>query len=437
MAATPEMFEVLQIIKREPTVDKTTLGNLIGTSRTAVSRIIGELENEHIITTSSDGRTILADYGYTLGIAVGTRHIRAVLMDTNNELVSLPVQEKEGLFVLSRNRMKRDLLNKGKTENEIAKIGETILFDLESRSFEEFAQFLNLLIEDVLDIVENKKSFQILGIGIAFQGTVNRKDQEIMFSPNVKALEGKRVKELIYRNNWKMLKTHNIPIVVDNTAKAALTAEREFLYKATDEDHLKLRNKPNVGLVYMGTGISFASTFDGNIARGASNYFGELGHIRFPRVGGENNTIICSCNKQNCLEALLREEVFHAQSLSQYWDVTHDTSLEVFSSEHPAEYEKLKKYLGYIMNILVDMLNLDGLLFTGRLFACIPDIENELDTIMGENTNTITCRDCTTMKGAKRTNTAACGMAMEAFALYFGMPDLSWPDIEKARNVGR
>ena len=439
MATTPEMFELLQIIKREPTIDKTTLGNLIGTSRTAVSRIIGELENEHIITTNSDGRMVLADYGYTLGIAVGTRHIRAVLMDINNELVPLPTQERKGVFVSSRSRMIQDLLKKGKTKEEIEKINTTILFDLESRSFEEYAQFLNLLIEDALDIIENEKAFRILGIGIALQGSVNRKEQEIVFSPNVKALERRRVKELIYRNNLKQLKMYNIPIVVDNTAKAALTAEREFLYRADDEEHSKLKNKPNVGLDYMGTGISFASTFDGNIVRGASNYFGELGHIRFPRVGGEgeNHVVQCTCNKTNCLEALLREEVFQAHSLSQYWEVTHDISLKVFKSTHPDEYEKLKKYLGYIMNILVDMLNLDGLLFTGRLFACIPDIENELDTIMADNTNTITCRDCIAMKGTDRTNTAACGMAMEALALYFGTTDLSWPDIEKARNVSR
>lgn len=117
------------------------------------------------------------------------------------------------------------------------------------------------------------------------------------------------------------------------------------------------------------------------------------------------------------------------------------------SSEYLATIEQVKQEIKSAqyraaMHVNADLVllyhsNLDGLLFTGRLFACIPDIENELDAIMADNTNTITCRDCIAMKGANRTNTAACGMAMEALALHFGAPDLSWPDIEKARNVSR
>lgn len=437
MVATAEMFDILQIIQREPSVDKTTLGNIIGTSRTAVSRILGELEKEQLITVDSGIRSVQASYGYTLGVAIGTRHIRAVLLDASYSVAPISFLEENQLFSRSLSRMRKDLRAKKKTEDEIAKIKETILFDLDTRSFEEFSEFLNLLLEDAIDMIEHRRALRLLGIGLAFQGTVNRYEQEIVFSPNVRALEGKRLKDLIYRKNWNAIQLKGIPIVVDNTAKAALTAEREFLYSAKTKDRLSLKNKSNIGLVYMGTGISFASTFDGKIARGASNYFGELGHIRFPRIGGENKTVLCSCNKNNCLEALLREEVFHAQDLHNYWDVTHDTSLGVFRKNHPDEYEKLKKYLGYIMNLLVNMLNLDGLIFTGRLFTCIPDIENELDTIMGENTNPITCRDCTAVKGSARTNIAACGMAMEAFAMHFGVPDLSWPDVEKAQKLNR
>lgn len=438
-------YEVLQLLARSPSLKKEAIGNILDSSRTTVSRIISSMEKDGIL--AQDGNNINSEFGYAVGIAVGTRHIRTVVLNMSYKPLSRSVLSEKHIFSNSLKEMEFNT-------KSICPDQDTILFDLECdlpkddhtsverekclyedhRTLSEIARLLNIIIADAIDMkmgTETSDAFNLIGIGISFQGSVNKDRMSIDFSPNLNVLTGKRVQQLIYKTQWNLIQELGVAIVVDSTVKSALIAEREELYKTPDLQKYQLRDKPNIGLVYMGTGISFATTFDGKIARGASNYLGELGHIRFPRFGeaGNNVPIECSCKKSNCLEALLRKDVFDADSLSDYWAKTTHAQLENFSIKHPEKYKKLKRYVGYIMHLLVDMLNLDVLLFTGRIFACIPDLENELDTIIGENTKIITCGDCIATKGADWENSASRGIAIEAIASAFES-EITWPDID-------
>lgn len=472
-----EMYNIVQILRRKSTyekgtIDKTTIANKMNTSRTTVSRILSEMEAASLITVSpaissdSEGLqkksniVLRSDFGYALGIAVGTRHIRAVLLDMDCKLVCINNLCNGGFFA----ECKKIISDDGGRITD-----DTFIFPLKEHTLDEIVDYLYKIIIDAIHFHDHPNN--LLGIGIAFPGTVNHKTQQIIFCPNFPALTGKKISDIISNKQLNKLAHRNISIVIDDTAKGALVSEREHLYTSSDSAHRDLANKPNIGVVYMGTGISYAVSFDGRIARGASGGCTELGHIQVPpapkqkqknrskydleasvdiirtngpSTEGENDsekcssdsssvagqqltTYKCTCGRYNCLEAMLRKNVFSAVSLEEYWKKTSIEALSVFEINQPDEYNNLKYYVGYIMNLLINMLNLDVLIFTGRIFTHVPGIRDELNTIKGIHTLAHAGADCTVLPGQLTTNTVAQGMAMQVFAQYFGAIDVTWP----------
>lgn len=124
----------------------------------------------------------------------------------------------------------------------------------------------------------------ILGLGVAVPGLVDRGKNLLEFAPNL----GWRNLEVVK----PFAKKYSLPIVLENEAKAAAIGEREFVYPQAK----------NMVYISINEGIGCGIIFDGELYRGASGNAGEFGHIIIDSDGPK-----CHCGNHGCWETLASE----------------------------------------------------------------------------------------------------------------------------------
>lgn len=141
-----------------------------------------------------------------------------------------------------------------------------------------------LLIEGIARAVtEVRDGFEVGGVCIAAPGTVMTAENKVIFAPNLHAVEGIPLKDVIEERT-------GLPVTVENDANAA--AWGEFRFGAGSEvEHLVF--------LTLGTGIGGGVITHGVLLRGAQGAGGELGHVTVQANGPR-----CSCGNHGCLEAL-------------------------------------------------------------------------------------------------------------------------------------
>ena len=131
---------------------------------------------------------------------------------------------------------------------------------------------------------KNLKLDNLLGIGVAVPGLIDKEKGILEFAPN---LGWKNVYILkIFKDKF------NLPVILDNEAKAAAIGEREFIYPKIN----------NMVFISINEGIGCGVILNGELYRGASGNAGEFGHIII-----DNNGLVCHCGNKGCWETLASE----------------------------------------------------------------------------------------------------------------------------------
>jgi len=131
---------------------------------------------------------------------------------------------------------------------------------------------------------KNLKLDNLLGIGVAVPGLIDKVKGILEFAPN---LGWKNVPiSKIFKDKY------NLPIVLNNEAKAAAIGEREYIYPKTN----------NMVFVSINEGVGCGIFFNGELYRGASGNAGEFGHIII-----DTNGPLCHCGNKGCWETLASE----------------------------------------------------------------------------------------------------------------------------------
>ncbi len=140
------------------------------------------------------------------------------------------------------------------------------------------------LVESIARAVEEiRDGFQVGGVCLAVPGLILAQENTVVFSPNLRAIEGIPLKDAL---GPKI----GLPLTIENDANAA--AWGEFRFGAGCEvDHLVF--------VTLGTGIGGGVITHGVLLRGAQGSGGELGHVTIQATGPR-----CACGNRGCLEAL-------------------------------------------------------------------------------------------------------------------------------------
>ncbi len=245
---------VLNTIRHHAPLSRAEVAKFTGLNRSTVSQIINallerKLVQETILQSDRVGRPGLLlelnpSGGFAIGIEIGVDYISLVVTDFLAN-------------VLWRKRSKSDAHD----------------------SIEQILERAYQLTEEGL-----QKGYALkltpLGIGLGVPGLVDLQHGELMFAPNL---------------NWTNIpvsrlwsERFNLPVFVDNEAKAA--ALGEYYFGAARGEH-------NFIFLTGGVGLGAGVMIDGKLFRGSHGYASEVGHM-IMEPDGE----LCGCGKRGCWE---------------------------------------------------------------------------------------------------------------------------------------
>ena len=131
---------------------------------------------------------------------------------------------------------------------------------------------------------KNLRLGNLLGIGVAVPGLIDKVKGILEFAPNL-GWKNVPIAE-IFKDRY------GLPIILNNEAKAAAIGERESVYPKIN----------NMVFVSINEGIGCGIFFNGELYRGASGNAGEFGHIII-----DTNGPLCHCGNKGCWETLASE----------------------------------------------------------------------------------------------------------------------------------
>lgn len=206
---------------------------------------------------------------------------------------------------------------------EVSKV-KIVLFNLELKlekkiefyieSYNTPQHILEKILKHIGDIMREKdiEELDLLGIGVAVPGLVNKERNILQFAPNL-GWEKEKISEYFNRK-------FKVPIFVENEANAAGIGEKEYYYDK------------NINMVYVSIneGIGCGLIFNGKLYRGASGNAGEFGHI----IIESESRRTCHCGNKGCWEALASENYIYDSYLK-----TTDSNLNKIEQV----YEQIKE----------------------------------------------------------------------------------------------
>jgi glucokinase len=132
-------------------------------------------------------------------------------------------------------------------------------------------------------VTEVRDGSEVGGVCLAVPGLILAQENRVVFSPNLRAVEGIPLKD-------ELEPRMGLPLTVENDGNAAAWGEFRFGV-GSEADHLVF--------VTLGTGIGGGVITQGILMRGAQGSGGELGHVTIQATGPR-----CACGNRGCLEAL-------------------------------------------------------------------------------------------------------------------------------------
>jgi glucokinase len=131
-------------------------------------------------------------------------------------------------------------------------------------------------------VSEVREGFEVGGACVAVPGLLLSQESIVVYSPNLHAIEGIRLKD-------ELEPEIQLPLTIENDNSAA--AWGEFRFGAG-------RGTNHLVFVGLGTGIGGGIVIHGQLLRGAQGAGGELGHVTIQATGPR-----CACGNRGCLEA--------------------------------------------------------------------------------------------------------------------------------------
>ncbi|MFW5981004.1 MAG: ROK family protein [bacterium] len=208
-------------------------------------------------------------------------------------------------------------------------------------------------------------SDKIMGLGIAVPALVDTMSAQVKFAPNL---------------GWKDLdlrkfieKNYQVPLLVENEARAAVIGEKEFVYPEID----------NMVYVSINQGIGCGIIFDGRLYRGASSNAGEFGHIIIDSQGPE-----CHCGNHGCWETLASlNYVFSRYGKDSKKDLSLDSLRKrALTGDKGIEMilQKTGKNIGIGIVNIINSLSPEHLIIGGDITDFKEFIDHELKKIIKE-----------------------------------------------------
>ena len=436
---------LIDSVRRCHTDDKNLIAKMSNVSWPTINNFLStnsNLENgySNLIVYSDEKFEVNPNYGLFLGIAVGARETKVSFVTMAFDALSDELIAKYEL---------QDLYNKlYSIDRLVVKVSEEpsyICYETKNDLFY-ISHMCNEIITEVLDFFSNSNGLNLLGVGITFPGIIDKHDLKVCFCPNISCLNGVHLLDVLYDSTLDILSKRSISLCIAHDTLAITVYEKENLYKS--HDLYKFRNKDNVVCLYLGMGVGLGTIINNQLLRGNTNSIGEIGHI--PSISIEalkpnedthnkeyfddyyrykiseeshfDKTTItsdsadkCHCAIDNCIEKMIRVNVFNSANIDDYIDKTTSKHLKEFDKEHPYRYSVLKHYLQYLFNIIINLFNPDLLILSGKILNSISALRADKHTLKQSSAIYFPAYNCDIINGSDRIDCVAIGAAILAY----------------------
>lgn len=188
------------------------------------------------------------------------------------------------------------------------------------------------VIKDIISSIRELGNANTIGIGVA--GAL--KNGRILFSANLKCMNGVNIKRIIERK-------FHIPVTVDNDAHC-------FAYGESI-----IRKERNMICITLGTGVGGGIILDGKIYHGMGSA-GEFGHMTIMANGRK-----CKCGNLGCLEEYVGSRGFEYESKKIFGKALSPLEIERMARKENRKavkiYERIGRYLGIGLTNIINALN--------------------------------------------------------------------------------
>lgn len=406
----------LDIIRHKSILGIQHFSNKASVSWPTGRSILDKLSEKKLVATcENDSIKLLTENYFFLGISIGALHYKVSLVDFGFNRVDweMPSSHFHELF--------KSICFSANKENK-----SDVCLCIESDStVSEIKTTISEIIKKVVLFFDDLDSKQLLSIGIALPGLTDSKSGTIFFSPNISALEFIQTRELVSFDILSLLSDHDIPLGFFHDTVSAIVYEKEFLYSVKSSER-EFSECPNIASVYLGSGLGAGVILNNSLS---SRTVAEIGHLITYYYGKYSSEYIerlplCACGHKNCIENLIRRLVFQAETPSAYNRATSNYELRSFASQHYDEYQMLKHYIGIIMNVLINVLNVQAIVLCGRVLLGIETLRSEIIDIKTDCAIKPLSSNCKILKGSQHLDGVAAGAAIMSYHKIFQNRDM-------------
>ena len=377
--------KILNLLRCYKGLDKTKLSKLLNVTWPTISKNIDDLKQYGILYTKGNEILIKKDSFSIAGISIGSAQTKFTLVDSNFD----PFLPSD--FSHIKKALVFELSNNSNIKNPNSE--DKYIYFTTPSTLTELKDILDKIYKVVLDYSDK---LNIIALGIVSTGAIDRKQNLIIKSHNLEYLSGLTLANLFYEDKLLAMKKNNIYISLEQNSTAACIAEKYKLYK----DNSAYAQNKNIVSLYLGAGIGAGFILDNKIYYGTSGFSGEVGHITAPIYLGkkQNDKDImvddkCSCGKDSCYDYRIRTDVF--EKTRELFSIM--TTEEIYEAllNNEEKKEILGFYLGQLTNMLMNILNPDLIIFTGKFYKSMDLLWKYISKVRDENQLRFISNDCT------------------------------------------
>lgn len=410
-----KLIDLLRFYKEKEKVD---IAQKLDISMPTLYKALDELRKKKIIIeTEKNFVEINKEYGTIVGLSIGSSLCKIVFLHFDYTIFT--VDEFTEFKELIRNNPLKISLQTNETDDNSF---DYICFNTPKNDFEMLKDMLDFIFGVLVSFIKQKK-LNVISIGISCTGIINESTKTIVQSHNLDYLTDRTLNNLIFPDKLSFFDASGISLSFMQNSNASVIAEKTFLYL---QDSL-YKSKKNIVSLYYGVGTGAGFILNNVYFNGTSGFAGEIGHINAPTLPDKEpyNSIelpkeLCTCGNENCFDHVMRQNVFKT-SFDEFSDWSSE-DIYKYLYENPDSGEILGFYFGNMINMITSILNVDLIVFTGKITKSIPLILNSIVKIQDSNPSRFSRKDCNIITSDLGSLSPSVGVAIYSYYEKLNLP---------------
>lgn len=420
--------KLLNLLRFYKDIDKSELSRRLKLSMPTIYKSVDDLSNVGIMKKSTN-LSLNNDYGILVGISIGTSLCKIVFLGHDFQLLSSDIFSNYKEVICKK--IRKDLDDDQLLKNCLNKKDKKYIYFKTPKTFANLKNILDKIFECLKFWIENI-NLNILSIGISCTGIVNNKNQIIIDAYNLKYLSNSTLDSLIFPDKQSFFSKHNVHISLVQNSNASVISEKIYLNQINSQ----YKKNKNIIALYLGVGIG-AGIYLNKLYEGTNGHSGEVGHTKAPifDIEQDNKEYIkrlisegkidgcCTCKCKDCYDYKIRSYVFE-KTANEFYDMSADKIREYLIA-NPIKAKILGEYFGNIINNISNWLDIDLIIFTGKIYKSMDLLLNHIDSIRDENSLKFNRNDCSICVSDYGSLAPSIGAAIYAYHKKYDL-ELSW-----------